>query len=92
MAWSLVLFVLIPLVLGVSHGRSNRPTKSSRAVIDAGRPTSAFDCDTRKAQEWYGSEKRCREDLCRGANRSNAYVQGPDGRLRANPCDHRLRE
>ncbi len=89
--WLPVVVVLGLACLGASKATPAKRPKQSKITLDTGRPTSPFDCDTAKAKAWYGSEQRCHEDLCRGRNESNAYVSGPDGRLRANPCDHRLR-
>ena len=85
-----VLLLLAPLLLGAVKTSRSKSPKGARVIVDTGRPTSAFDCDTPKAVEWYGSESRCRRDLCPGANRSNAHVRGPDGRLRGNPCYYQL--
>ena len=92
MKWLVAALILVPFFLGVAQAKQTKPRKPATVIIETGRPSSPFDCDTAKAREWYGSAKRCREDLCRGRNESNAYVDGPDGRLRQNPCDPRLRE
>lgn len=90
MRWLPVVVVLAVASLGASKGAPAKRAQRSKVIVETP-PSSPFDCDTARAKEWYGSEQRCREDLCRGRNESNAYVSGPDGRLRANPCDHRLR-
>jgi hypothetical protein len=92
MKWLVTALILVPVSLGVAQAKQTRPRRQVKVIIETGRPTSPFDCDTAKAREWYGSVERCREDLCRGRNESSAYIDGPDGRLRHNPCDHRLGE
>jgi len=92
MKWLVAVLVLVQVLLGVAQAKPTRPRRQARVVIETGRPSSPFDCDTAKAKEWYGSVKRCREELCRGRNESSAYVDGPGGRLEQNPCDHRLRD
>lgn len=91
MKWLVVALILVPISLGAAQAKQARRPRPTRVIIETGRPNSPFECDTAKARDWYGSAERCREDLCRGQNESNAYVDGPDGRLRQNPCDHRLR-
>jgi hypothetical protein len=92
MKWRVAALIFVPVLLGAAPAKHARPPKQAKIIIETSRPNSPFDCDTAKAREWYGSEKRCREDLCRGRNETNAYIDGPDGRLRQNPCDHRRRE
>lgn len=90
MRWLVALVILVPL--GAAEAEATKRPPSAKVVVDAGRPSSPFDCDTAKARQWYGSERRCLQDLCAERNRSNAYVDGPDGRLRPNPCSGGLRE
>ena len=86
--------VLLVIALSPNPAQAKAARRAPRAkiLVETGRPSSPFECDTAKAREWYGSEERCRNDLCRGGNETSAYVDGPDGRLRRNPCNHRLRE
>jgi hypothetical protein len=61
---------------------------AAQIPIEVNKPRSIFDCDTKVAEEWYGSEERCLEDLCTGESVTNRYIQDDRGdrRLRKNPC------
>jgi len=38
------------------------------------------------AERWYGSTKRCLQDLCAGGNVYNEYIFDAENRRRKNPC------
>jgi len=47
---------------------------------------NAFDCDTPRGSRLFGSRDTCLRELCGRGDVTNAYVRGPNDRLRANPC------
>lgn len=63
-----------------------RVRAASRAARDAAAVTSAFDCDTPRAQQAFGSRERCLRALCARRDATNAYVLDAAERLRVNPC------
>ncbi len=69
-----------------SSAHAGRTRRASAGRVAAPRPGSAFECDTPKGAEWYGSTERCLRELCAGGNVTNRYVDGQGGRLRRNPC------
>ncbi len=84
------LAALIAVLALVSTPAAATKTHARRtARLDVGTmtaPGSPFDCDTARGSTWFGSARRCLDELCRGQNATNATVVGGDGRLRANPC------
>jgi hypothetical protein len=68
------------------HTRSSRARTPSRSRPYASGPTSAFECDTPRGIDAFGSTGRCLRALCADANRVNAYVLDATERLRRNPC------
>jgi hypothetical protein len=68
------------------HTRSSRAHTPSRSRPQANGPTSAFECDTPRGIDAFGSTDRCLRALCADANRVNAYVLDAAERLRRNPC------
>jgi hypothetical protein len=62
------------------------PTGAAQIRIDVNRPQSAFDCDTPRGEQWYGSTERCLDELCGGENVFNEYIFDAKNRRRLNPC------
>jgi hypothetical protein len=75
---------LLSTPAGAVKTRPHRTAKLDTGALAA--PASPFDCDTARASEWFGSTRRCLDQLCRGQNVTNGAVIGGDGRLRTNPC------
>jgi len=82
----MLVLAVVTLVPSAASATATRPARRARIVVSAVRPASPFECGTARATEWYGSPARCLEELCRGRNVTNAYVEGPGGRLVRNPC------
>jgi hypothetical protein len=81
------LIAVLALVSTPAAATKTHPRRTAR--LDTGTiaaPVSPFDCDTTRGSTWFGSTRRCLDELCRGRNVTNATVVGGDGRLRTNPC------
>ena len=88
--FSTVLVLLLAVLSTPAVATKTRPRRTAK--LDTGTaaaPVSPFDCDTARAATWFGSTRRCLDELCRGQNVTNAAVVGGDGRLRTNPCAQR---
>ena len=81
-----VLAVLLVLISAPADAKKTQPRRATRITAEAIQPGSPFDCDTARASTWFGSTRRCLEELCRGQNVTNTSIIGADGRLRTNPC------
>jgi len=80
------LAALLLLISAPADAKKTHPRRPSRIAAEMIQPGSPFECDTARASTWFGSTRRCLEELCRGQNATNASVIGGDGRLRTNPC------
>jgi len=83
-----MLATLLLLISAPAAAKKTQPRRATRIAAEAIQPGSPFDCDTVRASTWFGSTRRCLEELCRGQNVTNAAIIGSDGRLRTNPCAH----
>ena len=82
-----VLVLLLALLSTPAVATKTRPHRTAKLDGNAiAAPVTPFDCDTARASAWFGSTRRCLDELCRGYNVTNAAVIGGDGRLRTNPC------
>ena len=79
-----LLLALVSTPAVAAKTRARRTAQLDGGAIAA--PVTPFDCDTARAGAWFGSTRRCLDELCRGRNVTNTTVVGGDGRLRANPC------
>lgn len=79
-----IMLALLSTPASATKTRPRRAAKFDTGTIAA--PVTPFDCDTTRASVWFGSTRRCLDELCRGHNVTNAAVIGGDGRLRPNPC------
>ena len=84
----LTIVILAAMFLPAVHSHGQVPL-----AVEVNRPRSIFDCDTKVAEEWYGSKDRCLEDLCAGVTVTRRNIQDDRGRgrMRKNPCYGRKR-
>lgn len=59
---------------------------SGQLQLDINRPRTPFECDTPIGERWYGSTRRCLEELCGGRNVTNEWLFDEHKRRRRNPC------
>ncbi len=60
---------------------------AAQLQVDINRPRTPFDCDLENGLRWYGTEKRCLQELCTHENTINEWIFDDGGkRRRRNPC------